>query len=128
MFTSGGCVRRSMTLAQRHSLDPSVAWVTSSMRFSELWRTTTFRLTALYGLLFALGTIALLGMVYLRSAVYLTERIDGILKTEADGLMRSPQAQLRERLNEELSLNGARTNVFGLFDADGARIAGNLPI
>jgi signal transduction histidine kinase len=98
------------------------------MQFSALRRTTTFRLSALFGLLFALGTIALLGMVYLRSAVYLTERVDGILNTEADGLMRSPQAQLRERLNEELSLNGARTNVFGLFDADGARIAGNLPI
>jgi hypothetical protein len=33
------------------------------MRFSELRRTTTFRLTLLYGALFALGTLALLGMV-----------------------------------------------------------------
>ena len=61
-----------------------------SMQFNALRRTTTFRLTVLYGLLFALGTIALLGMVYLRSAGYLTQRVDGILNTEADALMRSP--------------------------------------
>ena len=54
----------------------------SSMRFSELWRTTTFRLTLVYGLVFAVGVVALLGMVYLQSAVYLTRRVDGILNTD----------------------------------------------
>jgi signal transduction histidine kinase len=98
-----------------------------SMQFSALRRTTTFRLTVLYGLLFALGTIALLGMVYLRSAGYLTQRVDGILNTEADALMRSPSAGLRERLVDELALNGTRTNVYGLFTAAGVRVAGNLP-
>ena len=98
------------------------------MQFNALRRTTTFRLTVLYGLLFALGTIALLGMVYLRSAGYLTQRVDGILNTEADGLMRSPRVGLHERLDEELSLNGPQTNVFGLFSAGGERIAGNLPV
>jgi signal transduction histidine kinase len=98
-----------------------------SMQFSALRRTTTFRLTVLYGLLFALGTIALLGMVYLRSAGYLTQRVDGILNTEADALLRSPRPGLRERLLDELALNGTRTNVYGLFSANGARVAGNLP-
>ena len=68
------------------------------MQFSALRRTTTFRLTVLYGLLFALGTIALLGMVYVRSTGYLTHRVDGILHTEMDGLLRSPRAGLRARL------------------------------
>jgi signal transduction histidine kinase len=99
-----------------------------SMQFNALRRTTTFRLTVLYGLLFALGTIALLGMVYLRSAVYLTQRVDGILNTEADGLMHSPRAGLRERLNDELALNGTRTNVFGLFTANGECVGGNLAV
>jgi signal transduction histidine kinase len=97
-----------------------------SMQFNALRRTTTFRLTALYGLLFALGTIALLGMVYLRSAGYLTQRVDGILNTEADALVRSPRPGLRERLVEELTLNDNRTNVFGLFTPAGDRVAGNL--
>lgn len=43
-----------------------------SMLFRELRRTTTFRLTLLYGALFALGTVVLLWMVYLRSIVYMT--------------------------------------------------------
>jgi signal transduction histidine kinase len=99
-----------------------------SMQFSALRRTTTFRLTVLYGLLFALGTVALLGMVYVRSAGYLTQRVDGILNTEADALMRSPRPGLRERLVEELTLNGSRTNVYGLFTTGGERIAGNLEV
>ena len=96
------------------------------MQFNALRRTTTFRLTVLYGLLFALGTIALLGMVYVRSAGYLTRRVDSILNTEAGGLVRSPQPDLSARLNEELTLNGNRNNVFGLFTNGGQRIAGNL--
>jgi signal transduction histidine kinase len=97
-----------------------------SMQFSALRRTTTFRLTLLYGALFALVTIALLGMVYVRSAGYLSHRADRILNTEADALVHSPRAGLRERLGEELTLNGNRTNVFGLFTTGGERLAGNL--
>jgi len=98
------------------------------MRLSELWRTTTFRLTALYGLVFALGTVALLGMVYLQSAIYLTQRVDGILDTEAEALARSPPQELSHRIGEALALNGDQTNVFALFSSDGVWIAGNLRV
>ena len=97
------------------------------MQLSELWRTTTFRLTLVYGLVFAVGVVALLGMVYLQSAVYLTRRVDGILNTEADALAASPPAQLRERINTDLLLNGPHTNVFALFSARGVLVTGNLP-
>src|SRR5215475_8446518 len=96
------------------------------MQFSEVSRTSTFRLTLLYGALFAAGTIALLWMVYLRSAVYLTSRVDSILNTEADALIQSPRPGLRQRVIEDLTLNGNRRNVFGLFSAKGERVAGNL--
>ena len=97
------------------------------MQIRALLRTTTFRLSALYGLIFALALVALLGLVYLRSAVYLTRRVDGILAIEADALQRAPPASLRARVDEALSLNGQSNNVFGLFDARGAWIAGDLP-
>jgi signal transduction histidine kinase len=103
-----------------------VAWGTGSMRLSALTRTTTFRLSMLYGLLFAVGSVALLGMVYWKSAVYLTKRVDGILNTELTALAQSPRPGLRQRLVEELTLNGDQTNIFALFSADGTRIAGNL--
>ena len=97
------------------------------MRFSELRRTTTFRLTILYGALFALGTIALLWMVYIRSVVYMTARVDHIINIQAEALLHSPRPGLRRRLIEDLTLNGDRIIVFGLFSASGERHAGNLP-
>ena len=97
------------------------------MQFSELRRTTTFRLTILYGALFALGTIALLWMVYIRSVVYMTARVDHIINIQAEALLHSPRPGLRRRLIEDLTLNGDRIIVFGLFSAGGERLAGNLP-
>jgi signal transduction histidine kinase len=96
------------------------------MQFRALARTTTFRLSLLYGLIFALTSVALLGTVYLRSTVYLTKRVDDILNTEADALMQSPRSGMRERLVNELTLNGHKTSVFALFSRDGTPIAGNL--
>jgi signal transduction histidine kinase len=96
------------------------------MQIRALLRTTTFRLSALYGLIFALGLVALLGLVYLQSAVYLTRRVDGILTTEAAGLSRSPPSALEQRIAEALSLDGAKNNVFALFNPRGTRLAGNL--
>lgn len=96
------------------------------MRLRELWRTTTFRLTLLYGLVFAVGTVTLLGMVYLQSAVYLTHRVDSILRTEADALARSPQGDVAQRIQDDLTLNGDQTNIFALFSARGDWIVGDL--
>ncbi len=97
------------------------------MRLRELLRTTTFRLSSLYGLVFALALGALLGLVYLRSAVYLTHRVDGILATEADALDATPPADLIRRITVAQSLGGDHTSVFALFSSSGARLVGNLP-
>jgi signal transduction histidine kinase len=96
------------------------------MRLNQLWRITTFRLTVLYGLLFAFGMIALLGLVYLQSSVYLTQRVDGILKTEADALTPLAPLALKDRIGDALTLNGDKTNVFAVFTAKKTWIAGNL--
>jgi signal transduction histidine kinase len=99
---------------------PDLGWLRA------LWRTTTFRLTLLYGLIFALGTMALLSMVYLQSAVYLTRRVDSILATQADALAKAPPGMIRERIDEALALNGDQTTALALFSAQGRWIAGNL--
>ncbi len=92
----------------------------------ELWRVSTFRLTMLYGLLVAAGVLALLGMIYLQSAVYLTQRVDSILSTEADALGKTAPAQLGERVGEALALDGTQSNIFAVFDGHGRWVAGNL--
>src|SRR5579863_2218978 len=107
---SASCAGRSILQVSRRYSGLNAAWATCCMRLNELWRTTTFRLTLIYGLIFALGTVALLGMVYLQSAVYLTQRVDGILSTEADALARSPPHELSQRIDEALALNGGQTN------------------
>jgi signal transduction histidine kinase len=96
------------------------------MRLSEVWRTTTFRLTALYGVVFALGVVGLLGLVYVQSTVYLTQRADRILKTEADAIAQASPGQMAPRIDEALALNGAQSNIYALFAPDGSWIAGNL--
>lgn len=98
------------------------------MHLREVRRTTTFRLSILYGLVFALATGALLGMVYLQSAVYLTHRVDLILNTEAERLERLPPPELVRTINDTVALNDGRTNVFGLFTAEKGWIAGNIHV
>lgn len=95
------------------------------MRFSEVWRTSTFRLTILYGLLFAVGTVALLAMVYVRSAVYLTHRVDDILAAEASAQMSEAPERLKPTINAALVING-RNSVLAVFAPDGTRETGNL--
>jgi signal transduction histidine kinase len=65
-------------------------------------------------------------MVYLQSAVYLTRRVDGILRTEAGALASLPSQVLPGRINEALTLNGPQTNIFALFGVRGEWISGNL--
>ena len=96
------------------------------MRLSEVWRTSTFRLSLLYGLLFTVGAVALLALVYVRSAVYLTQRVDRILDAQASAEMTLPPSALRQTINDALIVNG-RASVFALFAADGSKITGNLP-
>jgi signal transduction histidine kinase len=96
------------------------------MQIRALLRTATFRLSALYALIFALALVTLLGLVYLRSAVYLTQRVDGILATEAAALVRSPPSEVEQRIDEALTLDGKKNNVFALFSPSGEQLAGNL--
>ena len=96
------------------------------MRLKEIWRTSTFRLSVLYGVLFALATVALLGMIYLQSAVYLTHRVDSILASEAQSLAAAPEATLRRRIDDALALNGGRNRVFAVFTPAGDYVTGNL--
>jgi hypothetical protein len=60
----------------------------------DVWRTTTARLTVLYGLIFAVGILTLLGVVYWQSALYLNHRVDRILKARADVFMEASPADL----------------------------------
>ena len=99
---------------------PVEAWL------QEFARTTTARLTALYGLIFAVGILTLLGVVYWQSALYLNHRVDRILKARAEIFLRAPPAELPGLIRQGLAVDGAQINVYALFSRDGAPLEGNL--
>jgi signal transduction histidine kinase len=96
------------------------------MRPELFWRTSTFQLSVVYALVFALVTTALLGAVYVRSATYMTGRADAILEAEARSMERSSPGDIARRITEVLAFDGGRTSQFGLFDAHGRWLAGGL--
>jgi signal transduction histidine kinase len=95
------------------------------MRRPELWQTTTFRLTLLYGAIFAAGVVALLGLIYVSAAIYLTHQMDEIVIGQAQALEVARAADLPEKLREVETQDVRSVYFYGLFRPDGSWIAGN---
>ena len=89
----------------------------------SLWRTTTFRLTLLFGAVFATGIALLLSLVYAQTAGYLTRRVDHALIEEAKLLERSGPVFVVRRFQQETARDPL--NSLGLFSANGERVAGD---
>jgi len=96
------------------------------MRRPELWRTTTFRLTLVYGAVFAAGVVALLGLIYASAAGFLTRQMDEIVVGEARALDSAPLGALPRRIADEEAHDIRNVNFYGLFARDGTWIAGNV--
>jgi signal transduction histidine kinase len=95
---------------------------------AKLLRTSTFRLAALYLILFALSVGALLGYVYWNTTVLLERQTDETIRAEVQAL--ADQYRLRG-LRGIIDTVQRRSNddsgsVYLLTDAAGQRIAGNL--
>jgi len=93
---------------------------------SALWRTTTFRLTLLFGAVFATGIGLLLSLVYAQTAGYLTQRVDRALVAEARLLQKSGPAIIIRRFQQEVARDPL--NSLGLFSANGERVAGDTSL
>jgi signal transduction histidine kinase len=96
------------------------------MRFRELWRTSTFRLTLVYGAMFAAGVMALLGLIYASTAVFLTHQMDEIVIGQAHALQDVPAEALPAKLREIQNEDVRNVDFYGLFSGDSAWIAGNV--
>ncbi|MES2020451.1 MAG: HAMP domain-containing sensor histidine kinase [Pseudomonadota bacterium] len=98
------------------------------LHLGQIRRTSTFRLTALFGLVFAVGVIALLGLIYGLSARELTLRTDRILRVEARRLRASSPETLPERITSALAHSTSGLNYFALQSRSGEPIVGNLTL
>ena len=95
-------------------------------RAAELWRTTPFRLTLLNGTVFALAVVALLGMIYWRTAGYMSQQLDAIVVAEARALASGDPASQPQRVRDAVAADSRAVSFYGLFAADGTPIAGNV--
>jgi signal transduction histidine kinase len=94
----------------------------------KLLRTSTFRLAALYLILFALSVGAILGYVYWNTAVLLERQTDDTIRAEVQALadqyrlrgLRGIIDTIQRRSSDESG------SVYLLTDGEGKRIAGNL--
>ena len=96
------------------------------MRRLQIFQTTAFRWTLSAAAIVAL-TIMLMGaFFYWQTVGYFTQRIESGLVLEAQSLALESRRILIIRLDKSLGVDPRRSKAYGLFDADGTRLAGNV--
>jgi signal transduction histidine kinase len=93
--------------------------------FRDLRRISAFVLTVRLGLAFAIGLVALLGLIYAMTNRELIGRSDRILAAETARLLAAPPAILPRRLANDAA-RGVGFSYAELVSADGERVAGNV--
>ena len=88
-----------------------------------IWRTTTFRVTLIYGVILAGAILLLLGLVYAQTASYLTRRVDHALAAEVQIFGRAGPESILRRFRQEAARDPL--NTFGLFSSMGVQVAGD---
>ncbi|CAN5319443.1 HAMP domain-containing histidine kinase [soil metagenome] len=96
------------------------------LRFRDIRNTSTFRLTALLGLLFALGVALLLGLIYILTVRELSVRSDHVIRQTSARLMAKDPAALPRQIDAEIARGTLGMNYFALLSASGERVAGNF--
>lgn len=92
----------------------------------EHWRVSTFRLAILFGIVFTLANVALLSLIYWQTSSYLVHRIDDSISAMASNFKNLAPDQVAQEVNEALTYDLRRSNLYGLFTPDGKVIAGNM--
>ncbi|WP_322965040.1 sensor histidine kinase [Sphingomonas fuzhouensis] len=96
------------------------------LRWRDIVRISTFRLSAMLGAVFVVGLIAMLSVVYVATERDLTARSDRILHAAAVRLLTVPADQLPGRIRAELQRDRSGFNYLALIATDGTPIIGNV--
>ncbi len=92
----------------------------------EHWRISTFRLAVLFGFLFTIANVVLLGLVYWQTTSYLEHRIDDSIVTMSGYFKSRNRDEAAAEVRDALTYDLRKSNVYGLFTPDGQQIAGNM--
>jgi signal transduction histidine kinase len=93
---------------------------------TDAWRSATSRLIIIYGALFAIWCVVLLGVVQWETSRYLCGVVDQMLASRVHYLEGTDPRHMRDTVEaaSEIDVQGAMW--MGLFDAQGRRLAGNI--
>lgn len=83
------------------------------------------RTVPIFGI-FAVASVALFAVLYYTTTTYLRELVDTRLQRKCSQLVARPLDEVRESVARHGVAEGAAARPYGLFDGDGARIAGNI--
>jgi len=92
----------------------------------EHWRISTFRLALIFGVVFTVANVVLLGLVYWQTSSYLERRIDDSIVTMAGNFKSQDRSQVQAEVRDALAFDLRKSNIYCLFDAEGHVIAGNM--
>jgi signal transduction histidine kinase len=92
----------------------------------DAWRSATSRLILIYGALFAIWCVVLLGVVQWESSRYLSNVVDGMLAARIHYLEATDPHRLPETVDAASQIDVQGYMWIGLFDPQGKRIAGNI--
>ncbi|RKP55860.1 sensor histidine kinase [Pararobbsia silviterrae] len=91
------------------------------------WRTSTFRLIALYTAIFALCGSALVTFIYWQSASYMTQQADTQIEWQGHYFESLGAEAIIEEIAQRISNAHVHVTFVGLFSRDGTWLAGDLP-
>jgi len=90
------------------------------------WRATTSRLLLAYGVFFVIWGMVLLGFIYWETRHYLENRTDTQLRQQVNYLRSLDEGQMLVALNDYVVLEETNYNAWGLFDAHGKWLYGDI--
>lgn len=93
----------------------------------SVWRSTIFRLLAMYALVFAASVVGLVGFNYWNSARYTAQQADFNINWQFEYFSTLPRNVLIDEVNAHLRAEMHRPiNYYGVFSAEGKHIAGDI--
>lgn len=92
----------------------------------DAWRSATSRLILIYGALFAIWCVVLLGVVQWESSRYLSNVVDGMIAARIHYLEGTDPSRLPATVEAASQIDVQGFMWVGLFDSQGKRIAGNI--
>jgi signal transduction histidine kinase len=116
----------SSTASSTSSSGPSGPSGTRAPDIGRRWHAATFRLLSVYGLIFAVSVILLLGFMSWVVTGEMERQNDLVMDWQLTYFAAIPRAQLAETIGHRLEHERMHAAYYGLFRADGQHLAGDI--